>query len=82
MKHVIKDFAKFWSLAALLALLTACGGGDPEPLSYTATAYEHIDVGRLYRYEDGTLVVIGSLQPGKEGVSTVCEVKYHYYVNC
>lgn len=81
-RNIFKDFVKFWSIAALIAILTGCGGGDPEPVSFTATAYEHQDVGRMYRYEDGTLVLIGSLQPGKEGVSTICETKANFFENC
>jgi hypothetical protein len=77
-----KAFMHLWAVLALTANLTGCGGGDPEPLSYTSSAYDHIDVGRMYRYEDGTLILIGSLQPGKEGVSTVCEIKPQYFVHC
>ncbi len=69
------------ALAALI--LTACGGGTPEPIPvYIATAYEHTDVGRMYRYENNTLVIIGSLLPGKEGISTLCETRPNYYLPC
>lgn len=59
--------ANAWNALALLALATACGGGDAAPVSFPATAYSNVSsASGAYRIEART-----SPQPPTTGVIAV-----------